>query len=105
VYQEWLNTNDKHFVTLFETEEYSKLMSEVSALQLGLKKKIENQMEKAFSNLPLINRSEMDELYLTIQGLKSRISMLENQIDTETSHETIAEVKETKTRKGSKANA
>jgi hypothetical protein len=47
----------------------------------------------------------MDELYLTIQGLKSRISMLENQIDTETSHETIAEVKETKTRKGSKANA
>ena len=105
VYQEWLNTNDKHFVKLFETEEYSKLMSEVSALQLGLKKKIENQMEKAFSNLPLINRSEMDELYLTIQGLKSRISMLENQIDAETSHETIAEVKETKTRKGSKANA
>jgi hypothetical protein len=105
VYQEWLNTNDKHFVTLFETEEYSKLMSEVSALQLGLKKKIETQMEKAFSNLPLINRSEMDELYLTIQGLKSRISMLENQIDAETSNETELEVKETKTRKGTKANA
>jgi hypothetical protein len=106
VYQEWLNTNDKHFVTLFESEEYSKLMSEVSALQLGLKKKIENQMEKAFSNLPLINRSEMDELYLTIQGLKSRISMLENQIDAETSsNETEVEVKETKTRKGTKANA
>ena len=105
VYQEWLNTNDKHFVKLFESEEYSKLMSEVSALQLGLKKKIENQMEKAFSNLPLINRSEMDELYLTIQGLKSRISMLENQIDAETSNETEVEVKETKTRKGTKANA
>lgn len=105
VYQEWLNTNDKHFVALFESEEYSKLMSEVSALQLGLKKKIENQMEKAFSNLPLINRSEMDELYLTIQGLKSRISMLENQIDAETSNETEVEVKETKTRKGTKANA
>jgi polyhydroxyalkanoate synthase subunit PhaE len=105
VYQEWLNTNDKHFVALFESDEYSKLMSEVSALQLGLKKKIENQMEKAFSNLPLINRSEMDELYLTIQGLKSRISMLENQIDAETSNETEVEVKETKTRKGTKANA
>ncbi|MFY8020642.1 MAG: poly(R)-hydroxyalkanoic acid synthase subunit PhaE [Bacteroidia bacterium] len=103
VYQEWLNTNDKHFVALFESEEYSKLMSEVSALQLGLKKKIENQMEKAFSNLPLINRSEMDELYLTIQGLKSRISMLERQLDAETSTE--AETKETKTRKGTKANA
>jgi hypothetical protein len=48
----------------------------------------------------------MDELYLTIQGLKSRISMLENQIDAETSsNETEVEVKETKTRKGTKANA
>jgi hypothetical protein len=70
-----------------------------------LKKKIENQMEKAMSNLPLINRSEMDELYLTIQGLKSRITILESQLDAETSNETEVEVKETKTRKGTKANA
>ncbi len=81
VYQEWLNTNDKQFVSLFETEEYSKLMSEVSALQLNLKKQIETQMEKSLGHLPLINRTEMDELYKTVYELKKRINMLEKQID------------------------
>lgn len=83
IYQDWLNTNDKEFVALFETEEYSKLMSEVSALQLTLKKKIENQVEKSMEHLPLINRTEMDELYKTVQELKSRINILEKQIDNE----------------------
>lgn len=81
IYQDWLNTNDKQFVTLFETEEYSKLMSEVSSLQLTLKKQIEIQMEKSMSHLPLINRTEMDELYKTIYELKKRINILEKQID------------------------
>lgn len=79
VYKNWLNTNDKHFVQLFETTEYSKLMSEVSALQLNLKGKIEKQMEKAMEKLPIINRSEMDELYKTIQELKNRVNSLEKE--------------------------
>lgn len=79
VYKNWLNTNDKHFVQLFETPEYSKLMSEVSSLQLNLKGKIEKQMEKAMEKLPIVNRSEMDELYKTIQDLKKRINSLEKQ--------------------------
>jgi hypothetical protein len=79
VYKNWLNTNDKHFVKLFETPEYSKLMSEVSALQLNLKGKIEKQMEKSLEKLPIINRSEMDELYKTIQELKKRINTLEKE--------------------------
>ncbi|MDZ4667792.1 MAG: poly(R)-hydroxyalkanoic acid synthase subunit PhaE [bacterium] len=83
VYKEYLNVHDKHFVTLFETDEYSKLMGEVSAMQLTLKKKIEKQMEKSLSKLPLINRTEMDELYKTIHELKKRINMLEKQIDNE----------------------
>jgi hypothetical protein len=79
VYKNWLNTNDKHFVQLFETPEYSKLMSEVSALQLNLKGKIEKQMEKSLEKFPIINRSEMDELYKTIQELKKRINTLEKE--------------------------
>lgn len=46
LYQEWLNTSDKMFVDLFETDEYSKLMAEVSSLQLRIKKAIEKQTEK-----------------------------------------------------------
>lgn len=83
IYQEWLNTNDKQFVTLYETDDYSKLMSEVSALQLTMKKKIEAQLEKSMSHLPLINRTEMDDLYKTVQEMKKRIKMLEKQLDSE----------------------
>ena len=83
IYKEFLSVQDKHFITLFETDEYSKLMGEVSAMQLTLKKKIEKQLEKSMKNLPLINRTEMDELYKTIHELKKRINMLEKQIDNE----------------------
>lgn len=83
VYQEWLNHQDKHLVTLFETDEYSKLMGEVSALQLNMKKRMEKVMEKSLAPLPLINRTEMDELYKTIHELKKRVNMLEKQIDNE----------------------
>jgi hypothetical protein len=83
IYKEFLSVQDKHFISLFETDEYSKLMGEVSAMQLTLKKKIEKQMEKSLSKLPLINRTEMDELYKTIHELKKRINMLEKQIDNE----------------------
>lgn len=81
VYNEWLSLHDKNFIALFETEEYSKLMSEVSSLQLNLKKQVDLQMEKAMSNLPIINRTEMDELYKTIYELRKRINTLEKQMD------------------------
>jgi hypothetical protein len=96
VYQNWLNKLDKHFVKLFETNEYSKMMAETSAMQLKLKKQFESMMEKAMSHLPLINRSEMDDLYKTIHELKNRVHALEKQLE---SDEIVAEeeVKETKT--------
>lgn len=94
VYQKMLNKFDTHFVKLFETEAYSKMMSETSALQLRIKKHMENMMEKAMSHLPLINRTEMDELYKTIHELKKRVHTLEKQLDNDT---VVAdEVKETK---------
>lgn len=76
VYQEWLNINDKNFVTLFDSEEYSKLQSELNALDMRLKKNINLQLEKSFEHLPLINRSEMDALYKTIYDLKKQVAEL-----------------------------
>jgi hypothetical protein len=46
MYQEWMAISDKTFVSLFESDEYSQLMAEVSSLQLKLKKDMEGQMEK-----------------------------------------------------------
>lgn len=77
LYSEWLNINDKVFVELFESKEYSELQSELSATGMTLKKEIDLQIEKSMSNLPVITRSEMDELYHTVYELKKRVRGLE----------------------------
>ena len=93
IYSEWLSINDKNFVELFETEEYSKMQADLSSFGMKLKRNIALQMEKAMENLPLINRTEMDELYKTVYELKKRIGVLEKQIDTDS--EVTSEVKPT----------
>ncbi len=102
VYSEWLNTNDKHFVTLFSSEEYSKMQGELNSIGMKLKRHIDLQMEGAFANLPLINRTEMDELYKTIYELKKRVNMLEKQLDADVE---VTEEKETKTTRKTAKNA
>ena len=81
LFQEWMNISDKTYVALFESDEYSKLMAEVSAMQLRLKKDIELQMEQFMSGVPVATRSEMDELYKTIYELKKRVRDLEKTSD------------------------
>lgn len=104
IYSEWLNTSDKHFVSLFSSEEYSKMQGEVHSLGMKLKRHVDLQMENALGNVPVIVRSEMDELYKTIQELKKRINTLEKQIDGE--GELAAEEKEAKpARRSSAKNA
>jgi polyhydroxyalkanoate synthesis regulator phasin len=81
LFEEWMNISDKTFVSLFETDEYSKLMAEVSAMQLKLKKDIENQMEKFMVGVPVATRSEMDELYKTIYELKKQVRQMEKMME------------------------
>lgn len=77
LYQEWLNLGDSTFVELFESEEYSKAMAEVNAMQLTLRKDVEKQLEKYMVGMPVATRSEMDELYKTIYDLKKQVRELE----------------------------
>lgn len=81
MYQEWLNISDKVFVSLFESEEYSKIMAETSALQMKLRKDIEVQMEKLMVGMPIATRSEMDEMYKTIYDLKKQVRQLEKMLE------------------------
>ncbi len=100
LYQEWLNISDKTFVSLFETEEYSKLMAEVSAMQLTIRKDVEKQMEKSMTGIPVATRSEMDEVYKTIYDLKKQVRQLEKMLEIET--EVSAETEEKPAAKKSK---
>jgi polyhydroxyalkanoate synthase subunit PhaE len=89
LFKEWLNTSDKFFVELFETEEFSKTQAESSALTLRIKHAIDGQMEKMFANVPLVPRSEMEELYKTVYELKKRVRTMEKAAENNT--EVVAE--------------
>jgi hypothetical protein len=93
LYQEWLNASDAQFVELFETDEYSKLMAEVSALQMGIKKDFERQQEKMFANIPVATRSEMDEVYQAMYDLKKQVRQLQSMLDLDVNAVTNTEVK------------
>jgi hypothetical protein len=99
LYQEWLNTNDKHFVNLFSTDEYSKMQAELNTLGMKMKRHMDMQMEKMLNNVPVATRSEMDELYKVIHELRNRIKTLEKQIDNADEVMAETEAKETKARK------
>jgi class III poly(R)-hydroxyalkanoic acid synthase PhaE subunit len=98
VYQEWLNISDKVYVSLFESEEYSKLMAEVSAMQMKLRKDVEAQMEKMLVAVPVATRSEMDEMYKAIYDLKKQVRNLEKQLEA-TATESVDEVAKSKSKK------
>jgi hypothetical protein len=84
VYSELLNTIDKHLTALFSTPEYSKLQAQLNTVGMRLKQHMDKQMERAMENIPVVPRSEMDELYKTVYELKKRVNMLEKQLDAET---------------------
>ncbi len=81
LYQDWMSISDKTFVSLFESDEYSQLMAEVSALQLKLRKDMEAQMEKGLAGIPVATRTELDELYKTIYDLKKEVRQLSRMLE------------------------
>ncbi len=91
IFQEWLMTGDEVFGKLFQSDDYSKLMTEVSSLQLRIKKEVDTQMEKMFFvNLPVATRSEMDEVYKNLYDLKKMYRNLEKMFAAEQTEEKTA---------------
>lgn len=84
LFQEWMMLGDEKFTTLFQGDDYSKLMTEVSSLQLKIKQDLDVQMEKMFfSNLPVATRTEMDAVYKNLYDLKKMYRNLERMLSKE----------------------
>lgn len=84
IFQDWLITGDDVYTSLFQSDEYSKLMTEVSSLQLKIKQEVDKQMEKLyFIHLPIATRSEMDEVYKSIYDLKKMYRQMEKSLNVE----------------------
>ena len=90
---------EKHYTQLFATDEFSKLKSEILSLSLEVKKNVEKQFENRIEHLPLVVKSELNELYQTIHDLKKTIKTMEAKFNTTktTSTETTPTAKTTTT--------
>lgn len=79
-YNEWINVNDTVFGDLFQSPEYSKFQAEFTNVTMTVKKGVEKQMEKMMENIPVVTRSEMDDLYKTVYEMNKHIKALERKI-------------------------
>jgi polyhydroxyalkanoate synthesis regulator phasin len=79
-FNEWVAINEKHYTQLFATDEFSKLKAELTTLSLEIKKNLEFQFENKIEALPLVVKSEMNELYQTIHDLKKTVKTLESKL-------------------------
>lgn len=81
-YNEWVNTTEKDFIEFFASETYSTLQGELLNLNGEIKSLFDKYLELAFAPLPVVPRSEMDELNKTVYELKKKVQQLEKQMAT-----------------------
>jgi hypothetical protein len=78
----WIDVNEKTYLEVFQTEQFSKLQGEVLESSLSLRKHFFKLMELYLYDFPIALRSEMDDLYKTIYDLRKKVKGLEKQMET-----------------------
>jgi polyhydroxyalkanoate synthesis regulator phasin len=102
MFQKWVTKNEEAFTELFKSDAYSKLQGELVDLNLEIRQRNEKIAEEMMQSLPVVLRSEADELYTTIYELRKRLHAVEKQLgETENS----LEVKDSKSSKKKTATA
>ncbi|MCC6370867.1 MAG: hypothetical protein IT236_07685 [Bacteroidia bacterium] len=100
MYSEWVKVNEQLFTELFASEEFSKVKGDALNLSMDVKKHFEKQFESTFANLPVVFKSEVEELQKTVYELKKQIKDLQSKLTlTNGSVELFEEEKGAKARK------
>lgn len=79
-FQNWISSNEKSFLELFNSDDYSKLQGELLNLELDIRTSYDTITEKMFENFPLILRKDLDEVYLTNYELRKKVRSLDKRI-------------------------
>ena len=79
-YGEWASVNEKIFIELFSTEEFSRLQGELMGLGLDLKKGFEEQMEATLEPFPVVLKSQMEEVYRNNYELRKELRSLQKTV-------------------------
>ena len=76
----WLDVNERKYLELGRTAEYSKIQGELLDSALTVRGHYFRLMELNLYDVPVALRSEMDDLYKTIYDLKKKVRGLERRI-------------------------
>lgn len=79
-YEHWSKEIDKAYDKLFTTAEFSKLMGQYVNTTMDFKMKLDGILEDYFRMLPMPTRSEMNNLYKTVDNLKREIRQLKKEL-------------------------
>lgn len=80
MYNEWVKVNETLFTELFASEEFSKVKGEAMNLGMDVKKHFEQQFETTFANIPVVFKSEVEEMQKTIYDLKKQVKDLQTKL-------------------------
>lgn len=80
-YNEWSAINEKEFVELFNTDEYSALQADLIKLNSKLNRLYENQMEALMQPFPVVNKSQLEDLYKVNHELRTKLNDLERMVE------------------------
>jgi class III poly(R)-hydroxyalkanoic acid synthase PhaE subunit len=76
----WTDENEDEYYKLFKTEKFSKLQGDVLAAAMDSRKHVHKLMELYLDDFPVVVRSEMNDLYLTVYQLRKRVRSLEQSL-------------------------
>lgn len=81
-YTVWVETMETSIIQLFGSDTYAESQGNLLKIGLEIKASLNKQMEMLLAPLPLVPRSEMDELNATVHELKSKVRILESKLTT-----------------------
>lgn len=79
----WIDVSEQAYFKLFQTEEFSRLQGELLDASLKARTHFFKIMEMQLYDLPVVLRSEMDDLYKTVYELNKKVKKLEKQLQEE----------------------
>ncbi len=79
-FQRYVNTLENTLIEVLESDEYSKLQSEVAAAGTGLKAKTDKVMELMYADMPFLTKSDGDDIAQETNALRQKMRRLEAKI-------------------------
>ncbi|MES2386367.1 MAG: poly(R)-hydroxyalkanoic acid synthase subunit PhaE [Bacteroidota bacterium] len=110
-YNAWVNKTEADLIKTFGGDEFSRAQGKLLTIGLEIKQMLDKQAEGYLSVLPVLPRSEADELTREVHDLRARVRRLEKALEAKENYSsaavngTVTETAEDKASKKSKSKA